>query len=321
MSTPDITDLIPQEAALVRQMVLEIVQHPRIREPLMRFLLADDFPNLVAMVRENSDNIKLILERLGVVEEAVQRIPAIEEAVQRIPAIEEAVQRIPAIEEAVQRIPAIEEAVQRIPAIEEAVQRIPAIEKAVQRIPAIEKTIERIPAIEKTIERIPAIEKTIECIPALERSVRVLQGHVGRLLGNSYEDQCARQIVAILDGFMDRAVLADRERINALLVEARHAGQISRAELIDGYNCDIIARGREDGDETVTLAVAEASITFNRQDLETAARRAELIGRIAGVATDAYLVTHHEWPEAMDVAARELNVTIISYPISDYGVE
>ncbi len=271
MSTPDITDLIPQEAALVRQMVLEIVQHPRIREPLMRFLLADDFPNLVAMVRENSDNIKLILERLGVVEEAVQRIPAIEEAVQRIPAIEEAVQRIP--------------------------------------------------AIEKAIERIPAIEKAIECIPALERSVRVLQGHVGRLLGNSYEDQCARQIVAILDGFMDRAVLADRERINALLVEARHAGQISRAELIDGYNCDIIARGREDGDETVTLAVAEASITFNRQDLETAARRAELIGRIAGVATDAYLVTHHEWPEAMDVAARELNVTIISYPISDYGVE
>ena len=97
---PDIDNLIPQEAELVRRLVQEIAWYPQIREPVLRFLMAEDFPALVALVRQNAANIELILERLGVVEEAVARIPAIEEAVARIPAIEEAVARIPAIEEA-----------------------------------------------------------------------------------------------------------------------------------------------------------------------------------------------------------------------------
>ena len=139
--------------------------------------------------------------------------------------------------------------------------------------------------------------------------------------GNSYEDKCREQIAAVLDGYMSRAVPANRERINTLLVNARHAGQITRAELIDGYNVDIIARALDDDAETAALAVAEVSITFNRRDLEIAARRAELIGRITGVATTAYLVTHHDWPETMNAAAADLGVTIISYPLEDFVFE
>ena len=253
---PDIDNLIPQEAELVRRLVQEIAWYPQIREPVLRFLMAEDFPALVALVRQNAANIELILERLGVVEEAVARIPAIEES-------------------------------------------------AVAR-----------PSLTETVER---LDRTVA---GIDRSVRVLQGHVGQLRGNSYEDKCREQIAAVLDGYMSRAVPADRERINALLVNARHAGQITRAELIDGYNVDIIARALDDDAETAEmLAVAEVSITFNRRDLEIAARRAELIGRITGVATAAYLVTHHDWPEAMNAAAADLGVTIISYPLEDFVFE
>ena len=252
---PDIDNLIPQEAELVRRLVQEIAWYPQIREPVLRFLMAEDFPALVALVRQNAANIELILERLGVVEEAVARIPTIEEAVARIPVIEETVERL---------------------------------------------------------------DRTVA---GIDRSVRVLQGQVGQLRGNSYEDKCREQIAAVLDGYMSRAVPANRERINTLLVNARHTGQITRAELIDGYNVDIIARALDDDAETAALAVAEVSITFNRRDLEIAARRAELIGRITGVATAAYLVTHHDWPEAMHTDAADLGVTIISYPLEDFVFE
>ena len=294
----DINDLIPQEAALVRRLLQEIALHPQVRQPVLRFLLAEDFPALVAMVRENTDNIRLILERLGVVEDAVARIPAIEEKVARIPAIEEKVARIPALEEAVARIPAIEEKVARIPALEEAVARIPAIEEKVARIPALE-----------------------EGLRSVQRGLATLQGSFGRFRGESYENACRQEIAAVLDGFLEWPILADRERINRLLVAARHANRITRAELIDGYHVDIIARAENDDESTGTLAVLEATITFNREDLETASRRADIIARVAGVPAAAYLVTHHDWPADMDAAARALGVTIISYPLAQYALD
>ena len=275
-TTLDINDLIPEEAELVRRMLQEIALYPQIREPVLRFLLAEDFPALVAMVRENSENIQLILERLGVIEQAVARIPVIEE-------------RLGSVEEAVARIPVIEE---RLESVEE---RLGSVQEAVARIPVIEETLAR-----------------------TDRAVRVLQGHVGELRGTSYEDRCRQQIAAVLDGYLTLAVLADRERINTLLVNARHAGQITRSDLIDGYNADIIARALDDADETAMLAVVEVSVTFNRRDLEIAARRAELIGRITGAPTAAYLATQHDWPETMNVAASDLGVTIISYPLDGF---
>lgn len=261
---PDLDALIPQEAELVRRVVQEIALYPQIREPVLRFLLAEDFPALVDMVRKNAANIELILERLGVVEKAVARIPVIEEKVERL-----------------------------------------------------ERTVGR---LDSTVGHLDStVEGLVHTVAGIDRSVRVLQGQVGKLRGTSYEDKCREQIAAVLDGYMSRAVPVDRERINTLLVNARHAGQITRAELIDGYNADIIARAMDDLAAAEMLAVVEVSITFNSRDLETAARRAELIGRVTGVPTAAYLATHHDWPETMDAEAADLGVTIISYPLEDFA--
>lgn len=251
MTTADDTellDLIPPEAEIVRRIVDEVRRYPRIRRPLLRFLAADDFDELMAAVRENSDNIKLILERMGVMDD---RMGTMEN---------------------------------RMGVMEE---RLTSVEGAVERI---------------------------------DHNVRSLQGSVGQLRGDSYENKCAEEIEGILDGYLKNAVLADRERIRVAFRNVRDNNLITREEFVDAYRPDIIARAAHDDDETEGLAVVEVSVTFNREDLEAASRRAELIGRVTGVPTAAYLVTHHEWPAEMDAAARDLDVTIIRHAIPEYAI-
>ena len=251
MTTADDTellDLIPPEAEIVRRIVDEVRRYPRIRRPLLRFLAADDFDELMATVRENSDNIKLILERMGVMDD---RMGTMEN---------------------------------RMGVMEE---RLTSVEGAVERI---------------------------------DHNVRSLQGSVGQLRGDSYENKCAEEIEGILDGYLKNAVLADRERIRVAFRNVRDNNLITREEFVDAYRPDIIARAAHDDDETEGLAVVEVSVTFNREDLEAASRRAELIGRVTGVPTAAYLVTHHEWPAEMDAAARDLDVTIVRHAIPEYAI-
>ena len=165
-------------------------------------------------------------------------------------------------------------------------------------------------------DRLTGVEETVERV---DSNVRSLQGSVGQLRGDSYEDKCREQIDAVLDGHVSDAILADREHINAQLRAARHSNVISRTALIDGYNADIIAHARDGGAGPKMLAVVEASVTFNRQDLEGASRRAALIAGITGLSTNAYLVTHHDWPPDMNEAARDLDVTIIQYVLPRYA--
>ena len=153
------------------------------------------------------------------------------------------------------------------------------------------------------------------------RIVRTLRGHVGRLLGQSYEDLCRREISVILDGLLDRPALADREQIDRLLLQARRNNEISRNEYQDGLRVDIIAREEDDESQTVRLAVVEVSITFNQGDLETAARRAEIIGRVTGARTDAFVATHHAWPDEANEAARRLGVVLIRNEAPEYEDE
>ena len=142
-------------------------------------------------------------------------------------------------------------------------------------------------------------------------STRRLEGHMGRMRGLSYEDSCRYYIGVILDGYLDGPILADRERINEQLRKARRNNIISREEYEHGLSPDIIARAEDDAAQTDQLAVVEASITFNRRDVENAAQRAAIIARVTGVRTVAYVATHYPWPDEMDTVAQQFGVTII----------
>ena len=145
------------------------------------------------------------------------------------------------------------------------------------------------------------------------RTIRRLDGHVGRLIGNAYEDKCRYNIGVILDGWLDGPVVADRAPINTKLLDARRNGAISREEYEDGLNPDIIARGVEDTDQIAFLAIVEVSVTFNQDDLETAARRAAVIAKVTGTGTAAFMATHFDWPDEVNAVAHTLGVTIIRF--------
>ena len=133
-----------------------------------------------------------------------------------------------------------------------------------------------------------------------------------------YRDLCRYEIGVILDGWLDGPVVADRAQINAKLLDARRNGAISREEYQDGLNPDIIARGVEDTDQTAFLAIVEASVIFNQDDLEIAARRAAVIAKVTGSSTAAFMATHFGWPDEVNAIAQALGITIIRHEDPDY---
>ena len=150
-------------------------------------------------------------------------------------------------------------------------------------------------------------------------AIRRLEGHVGRLVGASYDDLCRAEIAGILDGQLDQPVLADREPINERFLAERHARRISRDEYLDGLRPDIIARSKNDDTQAGPYAVIEASVTFNQTDLRNAARRAEVIGHVMGVETAGFVVTNSDWPMDVDELALQLGVTIIRHVSPDHA--
>jgi hypothetical protein len=150
------------------------------------------------------------------------------------------------------------------------------------------------------------------------RAIRRLEGHVGRLIGNTYEDLCRREIGVILDGWLTGPVLADRELINARLLQARESDAISRQDYLNGLRPDIIARGNGDADHAGPLAIVEVSVTFNQNDLENAARRAAIISGVTGNSVAAFVATHDDWPDEVNTVAGALGVNIIRHEDPDH---
>ncbi len=152
--------------------------------------------------------------------------------------------------------------------------------------------------------------------------VRRMEGSLGRFRGESYEKKCAEKIDMILVDHFAYAVEADRTAIIDRLAQARHNGSISREEYLDGRNVDIIAQEKPGFDDAENhLAVVEVSITFNRGDLETAARRARIIERVFGLRTDAFVTTNSSWPDEVNEMAQQIGVTIIRHDEPTYVAE
>jgi hypothetical protein len=93
---------------------------------------------------------------------------------------------------------------------------------------------------------------------------------------------------------------------------------ISREQYLDGLRPGIIAREIGDTGQTGRLAVVEVSVTFNRGDLENAARRAAVISSVTGASTAAFVATHADWPDDVDSLAQQLGVTILRHEDPEY---
>ena len=168
--------------------------------------------------------------------------------------------------------------------------------------------------IDETNRSIDEVNRSLgERIDDNSRAISVLTGQMGELRGESYERRCSERIGEVLIDYFDHATLADRIPIIRRMQEARRNGTITRREYESGRNVDIIAQEEADGDSPERLAVIEATITFNHGDLQNAAERAELIGRLTGIPTTAFTVTRENWPDTINETARDLGVHIIQF--------
>ena len=272
---------------LLRQLLDALAAHPEVREPLLRVLLTEDFlalPERVSHLQATLDDFR---------EEMRSEIRRVDTR------IDENTRQISENTRQTQ---------EHTRQIQEHTRQISEHTAQIQ-----ENTRQISENTRQISENTRQISENTEQLRENTRQLRRLSGHVGRLRGAEYEDGCRRRIGIILDGLVERPGLADWDFINEHLRELRHRGLITRAEYDDGMRADIIAWSADDAGQPGQLFVGEASITFNRGDLETAARRAGIIGRATGVPTVAFLVTHYGWPDEASEVARQLGVTIIRH--------
>ena len=271
---------------LLRQLIDAIAAHPEVREPLLRVLLTEDFLTLPSRVDKLQGEFEEFREETRAEFRSVNK-------------------RLDATNER------LDDNTKRLDATNE------RLDDNTKRLDA---TNERLDATNEILDATRLEVRTLsQRMDENTRAIRRLEGHVGRLTGNAYEDKCRDQIGVILDGWLDGPVIADRSLINAKLLEARQNNTITREEYLDGLRPDIIAREVADIGQTGRLAIVEASVTFNRGDLENASRRAAIITRVIGVGTAAFVATHSGWPDEVNDAARQLGVTIIRHEDPDFA--
>ncbi len=163
--------------------------------------------------------------------------------------------------------------------------------------------------IDETNTRIDGVNTRID--ESADSIVRRMEGSLGRFRGETYEKRCIEKIDELLSDHFGYAQPLDREPINRQLAQVRRDGAISRQEYLDGRNVDIIAHDTFAYDGERRWAVVEVSITFNRNDLENAARRSAIIASVFGVQTQAFVVTNSPWPDDVNAVAERMGVTIV----------
>jgi chromosome segregation ATPase len=312
MSSPTSETELPADH-LLRQLIDAIAAHPEVREPLLRVLLTEDFLTLPKRVDRLQGEFEEFREETRAGFRGVnERIDATNER------LDSTNERIDTTNEQLaatnERIDTTNTEVRTLS------DRLDATNTEVRTLS------DRIDATNTEVrtlsDRIDATNTELRTISGQlgdnTRAIRRLEGHVGRLLGHTYEDRCRHEIGVILDGWLTGPVLADRSAVNAKLLEARQSGEITRDEYLDGLRPDIIARENQDAAQTGRLAVVEASVTFNRGDLESAARRAAIISGVTGVGVAAFVATHGEWPREVDADAQRLGVTIVHHEAPEF---
>jgi len=143
-----------------------------------------------------------------------------------------------------------------------------------------------------------------------------LTGEFGKLKGWQLEERYFRRAPAYFAPILRRIRALSPEELAELLDSLENAGQLSEAEVRDIQNADVVVRGRdrETGEERYLLV--EVSVGVGLEDVERAARRANLLARALNVPVLPVVAGEYFRAEAMR-AANELGV----WKVLDGGFE
>ena len=160
-------------------------------------------------------------------------------------------------------------------------------------------------------------QATDQRLGRLEAGQARLEGAVGNLQGNAYEQRVANNIasivrqhlgirrVRVLKGFK----VSDEMAFHHLMDEAEDHDVISERERFEAGNTDIVLRGYSQ--QATTYLALEVSLTAGESDINRAADRAHILSRATGEATIPAVISAH-----LDESRRQLvasrNVALIT---------
>jgi hypothetical protein len=120
-------------------------------------------------------------------------------------------------------------------------------------------------------------------VTSLARSVQTLTDDMGEVKGKILEADYRTKGPAYFGRLIRRPHVLTSDELVTLLEDAQEHGVLSDTEVQELYDADLVVRGRRAMDGTAVYLVVEVSWGVGPYDVERAARRAALLGRI-GVA-------------------------------------
>ena len=294
----------------IRQILAAIEAHPEVREPVLRALLTEDFLALPGQVQGVSERVDGLGDRVDGLGERMDGLSGrVDGLTDRVDGLND---RVDGLNDRVDGLSG------RVDGLTERVDGLSGrMDGLTERVDGLREDFDGFR--EETREQFATVNERID--ESARTVIRRVEGSIGRLRGGTYESQCAAAIDAILVDHFHHAVEADRETVISRMVQARHDRLISREEYLDARNVDIIAHEKPAQGVAEHLAAVEVTITFNRDDLETAARRAAIIGRVFGLRTDAFVATNGAWPDEVDEVALQLGVTIVRHFLPEFAAD
>ncbi|NOX60891.1 MAG: hypothetical protein GXP42_02920 [Chloroflexi bacterium] len=142
-------------------------------------------------------------------------------------------------------------------------------------------------------------------LDGVEREVRYLRRDVGELKGDSYEREIRDKASAVF-GYVVRRGRDIHRYLNERLHQAVDEGRLTVAEHRQIMASDLIWEGRPRGSEGTVILVVEASWLAEKNDVERALLRAELLRRLGFQALP--VVGGKVWDKQAEALAKEQGV-------------
>ncbi len=153
------------------------------------------------------------------------------------------------------------------------------------------------------------VEVLKQDVEVLKQDVEVLKQDVAFLKGNEFERTVRERAPAYLGRLIRRCRGIGFEELADSLEDAMDRGLVSEEEKNDALLVDAVVRGKLKTGKDVVLAV-EVSLKVDVEDIERAGRRAVVIGRASGIETIGVAIGK-ECTDRAKKMAEELNVVVV----------
>lgn len=153
------------------------------------------------------------------------------------------------------------------------------------------------------------VDKIEEDVTILKQDVAVLKQDVATLKGNDFERTVREKAPAYFGRLIRRCRIISFETLSDKLEDAVDLGLIREDEKYDALLLDAIVTGKLKTGKDVILAV-EVSLTVDIEDIQRAAKRADIVSRAFQIETIGVAVGKDRTKRAEN-GAQELNVLLV----------